>query len=209
METPHSAHQSALAVSSTVQFIKTIHEEQEKTMELMCDIIYSNSLFFENKAELNKTLTDNLRKKFCFSEQGSFVADSIDANFNDSGKILEEIIISIIREYAEQVNEITALTVKILETLEEHVATDSLLIDKVFSLIFHSFKASMRLIVHNTSQIINSCTRFVNLGFDFNEKVAVNYSEQLALSRNEHQNNMADFSGWVSEWWKQNEKGAA
>jgi hypothetical protein len=73
----------------------------------------------------------------------------------------------------------------------------------MLELIHENFEASHQLTVRNTKEILDFYNKHTNLAVNFNQKFGDSINAQIESLFNIQSKGLNKFTGWASEWWKQ------
>ncbi len=182
-----------------------IVQEQERTIESLCEAIYSATLHFEKKSEINRTLAIALKRKCIAGGFDTSVVNAIENSFTENGRIFEETVVKAISDYSAQIKEISEFHIHLVSNVEQSKSKTEEESAHMLNLIFSNFRTCMRMSAQNSDTIVQSCTRYINLNHDFNTRLANALSGQLHDKKEGANLNTPNLSDMVSHWWHQND----
>lgn len=194
----------ANALNEKAEKIKTnIKETAEKSKETIREFIDANTKNMDAALDSNKKIFDSIKTKLNQKEIDDTVTDTIKQTFGKSVELAEDALDSIINSYTRQVDLNVDFNTKLVDALKESGTGNP---EKVLTLIHENFEASRQLTVNNTKEILDFYNKHTNLAVNFNEKFGDTINAQIDSMFAIQSKGLDKFTGWASEWWKQDGK---
>lgn len=150
------------------QTIELLKEEHERSVDYICETIFSASRTFEQRFVNEEK---NTGKGHSGANQNPFPV-SISAN-SQSGHILEKTLVKIMEDYSVNVQEITDLHCSLVRNSSKNAQTEKDQSAHYF-LILNNFKSCIQLLLLNAETLISSCLQLINMN---NEIVVMSGTE--------------------------------
>lgn len=180
----------------------SIKETAAKSKETIREIIESNSKFIDSALDTNKKVVESIKTKLNQKEINDSSTDTIKDTFGKSVVLAEDSIDSIITAYVKQVEWNVEWNTKLIDAVKENNGQSP---EKVLNVISESFETSRQLTISNTKNILEFYNKHTNLAVNFNKKFGENVASQVEVLSNIQSKSFSKFTGWASDWWKENE----
>ena len=178
----------------------SIKNTAEKSREIIREIIASNSKHIDSALDSNKKIVDSIKEKLNQKEIEDSLTDTLKGTFGKSVELAENALDSIINSYTRQMEMNIDFNTKLVDAVKESSSNQS---EKLLELIHENFEASHQLTVKNTKEILDFYNKHTNLAVNFNQKFGDSINAQIESLFNIRSKGLNMFTGWASEWWKQ------
>ncbi len=175
----------------------------EKSKETIREIIDSNTKFIGEALDSNKKIVDSIKKKLVEQEIEDSMTDTLKSTFGKSVELAEDALDSIINAYTRQMELNVDFNTKLVDAVK---ASNTKNPEGLLNLIHENYEASRQLTIKNTKEILDFYNKHTNLAVNFNEKFGENIQTQLEVLFKIQSKGLNKFTGWASEWWKENVK---
>ena len=172
----------------------------EKSKETIREIIASNTKYIGSALDSNKKIVDSIKEKLNQKEIEDSVTDKLKGTFGKSVELAENALDSIINSYTRQMEMNVDFNTKLVDAVKESYNNGT---EKMLELIHENFEASHQLTVRNTKEILDFYNKHTNLAVNFNQKFGDSINAQIESLFNIQSKGLNKFTGWASEWWKQ------
>ena len=181
--------------------IKTsIKGTAEKSKETIREFIDSNTKNIDAALDSNKKIFDSINEKLNQNEMDTTVSDTIKQTFGKSVELAEGALDSIIDSYTRQMELNVDFNTKLVDAVKDSSTQNP---EKILALIHENFEASHQLTISNTKEILDFYNKHTNLALNFNEKFGETIKTQIESMFTIQSRGLDRFTGWATEWWKQ------
>jgi hypothetical protein len=181
----------------------SIKHTADQSKETIREIIESNTKYIGEALDSNKKIVDSIKEKLNQQEIKDSVTETVKSTLGKSVELAEDTLDSIINSYTRQMEMNVDFNTKLVDALKESNNPHP---EKVLELIHENFKASYRLTVSNTNEILDFYNKHTNLALNFNQKFGESINAQIESLFNIQNKGLNKFTNWASEWWKQEDK---
>ncbi len=175
----------------------------QKSKETIREIIASNTKYIGDALDSNKTIVDSIKEKFNQQSIEDSVSETVKNTFEKSVELAEDALDSIINSYTRQMEMNVDFNTKLVDIIKESNIDNP---EKILNLIHENFETSHQMTIDNTKDILNFYNKHTNLALNFSQKFGENINAQIESLFSIQSKGLGRFTGWASEWWKQNDK---
>jgi hypothetical protein len=182
--------------------IKGTAEQSKKAIREMID---TNAKFIGSALDSNKKIVDSIKEKLGQNKMEDTLSAPLNGTFKKSVELAEDALDSIINSYTRQMELNVDFNTKLVDAIKETKGDHP---EKVLNLIHENFEASRNLTIKNTKEILEFYNKHTNLAVNFNQKFGENVNAQIESLFKIQSVGLDRFTGWASEWWKNDGKEA-
>ncbi|MHB8260676.1 MAG: hypothetical protein ACYDCN_16765 [Bacteroidia bacterium] len=172
----------------------------EKSKETIRELIAQNHQHVTNALDSNKKIVSSIKEKFTQQEMDETITDTLKTSFGKSVELAEDTLDSIINSYTRQMEMNVDFNTQLVEVVKERGAKQP---EKMLELIHDNFEKSRQMTINNTKEILDFYHKHTNLAVNFNRKFSEGINAQLEQLFSIQNKGLNRFTGWASEWWKQ------
>ncbi len=192
------------ALNEKAEKIKSnIKGSAQKSKDTIREIIDSSTKHMGEALDSNRKIVDSIKEKFNQQKVEDSVTDTVKNTFKKSVELAEDAMDSIINSYTRQMEMNVDFNTKLVDTIKESNIENP---EKILNLIHENFEASHKVTIENTKDILDFYNKHTNLAVNFSQKFGENINAQIESLFSIQSRGLERFTGWASEWWKQNDK---
>lgn len=190
-------------VEKSEKIKSSIKAAGEKSKETIREMITQNHQHATNAFDSNKKIVNSIKEKFTQQEMDDSVTETLKNSFGKSVELAEDTLDSIINSYTRQMEMNVDFNTQLVEVVKEHGAKQPA---KVLEVIHDNFEKSRQMTINNTKEILDFYHKHTNLAVNFNRKFSESIQAQIEQLFSIQNKGLNRFTGWASEWWKQDGK---
>ncbi|HEY4798048.1 MAG TPA: hypothetical protein VII99_03125 [Bacteroidia bacterium] len=179
---------------------KIILNSAEQSKKTIRDLVVANDKYIDSALDANAQVFKTIKEKLDQQNVDGAMSEKIKGSFSKSVELAEDTLDAIINAYTRQMQLTVDFNTKLVEAVQEANPENA---DKFLQLINDNFDATQTLINKNTKEIMDFYNKHTNLALNFNKKFEETINAQIDSLFQIQNKGLKKFTGWASEWWKQ------